>query len=103
MNIVYISAKPPNLPDLLHLGITQKISTTNYTSFGILLLDDLTGGRVKTMKKENDNIAHEVVLCILQEWLEGKGLPVTWQTLEKTLRDDNIKLNTLADEIANLY
>ena len=34
---------------------------------------------------------------ILQEWLEGKGLPVSWETLVKTLRKTG--LNELADQI----
>ena len=37
------------------------------------------------------------MLRILQEWMEGKGLPVTWESLVRTLRDTN--LSTLADEI----
>ena len=35
---------------------------------------------------------------ILQDWVQGKGLPVTWESLVKTLRD--IDLPVLADEIA---
>ena len=31
--------------------------------------------------------AEKVTLRILQEWLERKGLPVTWPTLVQTLRD----------------
>ena len=41
----------------------------------------------------------EKVMCrILQEWIQGKGMPVTWESLVKTLR--NIELSVLADEIA---
>ena len=49
------------------------------------------------LKKECQGVAEDVLLRILQEWLEGKGLPVTWQTLVQTLR--NTKLSALADEI----
>ena len=34
---------------------------------------------------------------ILQEWLEGKGLPVTWESLVQTL--SVIDLSVLADQI----
>lgn len=37
------------------------------------------------------------MLRILGEWMEGKGLPVTWESLVKTLRD--IGLLVLADQI----
>ena len=28
-----------------------------------------------------------MMLQILQEWLEGRGLPVTWEALVKTFKD----------------
>ena len=34
---------------------------------------------------------------ILQEWLRGNGLPVTWEALVKALRDT--KLFALADKV----
>ena len=37
------------------------------------------------------------MLRILQEWLEGKGLPVTWESLVQVLRDTG--LSVLADLI----
>ena len=37
------------------------------------------------------------MLMILQEWFEGKGLPVTWLALIQTLRDT--ELSILADQI----
>ena len=48
-------------------------------------------------KKEYQGDAEDVILRILQEWLEGKGLPVSWETLVKTLRDTG--LPALADTI----
>ena len=35
---------------------------------------------------------------ILQEWLEGKGLPVTWESLVQTLRETELPFQ--AKEIA---
>ena len=40
------------------------------------------------------------MLRILQEWLRGKGMPVTWESLVQTLRD--IDLAVLADQIQAL-
>ena len=42
--------------------------------------------------------AENVTLRILQEWLEGKGLPVTWETLNKTLKDAG--LSTLTEDLS---
>ena len=39
-----------------------------------------------------------IILRILQEWLEGRGLePVSWETLVQTLRDSD--LSPLANEV----
>ena len=48
---------------------------------------------------ENDcnGKAEKVTLRVLQEWLEGKGLPLTWPALIQTLRDT--ELSILADQI----
>ena len=86
----------PTLPELLCLEIPQRVGV-HYITFGVLLLNDQTGSRVMALKKECQGVAEDVLLRILQEWLEGKGLPVTWQTLIQTLR--NTKLSVLADEI----
>ena len=52
---------------------------------------------MRAFKKEYQGDAGDVILRVLGEWLEGKGLPVTWETLIKTLRDT--ELTTLADQI----
>ena len=39
----------------------------------------------------------ESYMRILQEWMEGRGLPVTWESLVQILRDT--KLPNLADQI----
>ena len=88
---------PPTLPQLLRLKIPQRVGA-NYSTFGILLLDDAVGGRVECLEEECNKKADKVVRKILQEWLEGRGLePVTWETLIKTLRDSD--LSALADEV----
>ena len=83
----------PSLPKLLDLEVVEKIGT-EYKKFGTFLLKDDTGFLV------NDDclgMTHGITRKILQEWLAGKGEPVTWACLVKTLR--RCKLNALADEI----
>ena len=51
------------------------------------------------MASKHQNVAKQINIEILQEWLEGSGKkPVSWATLVEVLRD--IGLFTLADEIA---
>ena len=86
----------PTLPDLLRLKVPQGVGA-HYTTFGVLLLNDELGTRVDSIEDECRGKPERICHRILQEWLEGKGLPVTWETLIQTLRDTG--LPTLADHI----
>ena len=84
------------MPELLRLRVPQKVGA-DYSTFGILLLNDVTGSQVRGFKKACLGDPEDVVLRILEEWMKEKGLPVTWESLVQTLRDTGI--STLADEI----
>ena len=86
----------PTLPELFRLDIPEGIGS-KYTKFGVLLLNDELGTRVDSIEDEYRGKPERICRKILQEWLEGKGLPVTWDTLIQTLRDTG--LPTLADHI----
>ena len=86
----------PTLPELLRLKVPQSVGAL-YFMFGTLLLDDKTGRRVDSIKAECLGSPVASAWKILQEWLEGNGLPVTWQSLIQTLRDSD--LSALADQI----
>ena len=86
----------PSLPKLLDLEVVEKIGT-EYEKFGTFLLKDDTGVLVDAIKHDCLGKTHQITRKILQEWLAGKGEPVTWACLVKTLR--RCKLNALADEI----
>jgi hypothetical protein len=63
----------PTLPELLRLRLPQSIGA-NYWTFGILLLNDAFGARVRAFKKECQGDSEDTILRVLQEWLEGRGL-----------------------------
>ena len=99
--IVSFSGESPSLPELLHLNIPQEVGANyNYFTFGISLLNDKTGSRVSTIEDECRANPGRIVWRILQEWLQGKGLPVTWESLIHTLRDTD--LPALADKIETI-
>ena len=86
------------MPELLRLRIHQRVAANyNYFSFGIFLLNDKTGSQMSIIEDECRGKLERIVLRILQEWLEGKGLPVTWESLIQTLRDTD--LSVLAEQI----
>ena len=90
------SGDPPSMPELLRLRVPQHVGA-NYSTFGIILLNDGTGSRVRAFKQACLGEPEDMVLRILQEWLEGKGLPVMWESLIQTLRDTD--LSVLAEQI----
>ena len=95
----------PTLPELMRFSCTDRRVInipmeigTEYVQFGIFLLDDLNGARVKSMAHHHLNKAKQINTEILQEWLTGRGKkPVTWTTLVEVLHD--IELSALAGEI----
>ena len=93
---LFFSGGRPTLPELLRLKVPQQVGA-NYSTFGIFLLNDETGSQVNTIEHDCHMQSGPIIRKILQEWLEGKGLPVTWESLVQTLRD--IDLSVLADQI----
>ena len=89
----------PSLPELLRLKVPREVGA-NYSTFGIYLLNDQTGSRVDSIEEYCLRNPEKITRKILQEWLEGKGLPVTWESLIQTLRD--VELTVLADHIQGL-
>ena len=79
------------------INIPQEIST-KYHQFAVLLLEDSTGARIRSMEQKHSNSPEEINVNILEQWIEGTGRkPVTWRTLVEVLYD--VQLNTLADDI----
>ncbi len=79
------------------INVPQEISTT-YDTFGIALLEDRTGARIKAIALQYMNDATKVNMEVLQQWIGGTGRrPVTWATLVEVLRDTG--LNALAQDL----
>ena len=102
-----ISVFADGRPDLLKLlsfpgksgsniNIPQQIGT-NYRMFGVLLLNDKTAAEVTAIVNEHRENAADINLEILRLWIEGKGKPLSWNTLINVLKD--IGLGTLASDI----
>ena len=68
-----------------------------YWKFGTLLLLDNTGSVVEAIEHECQENTEKINFKILQRWINGAGLPVTWDNLVQVLHD--IGLNVLANEI----
>ena len=74
-----------NFPGLrCNINIPNEIGA-DYSSFGISLLKDQVGSRVKAIQKQFHGAAVDITTRILNHWLEGKGVEVSWKSLVKVL------------------
>ena len=104
MQTTFSSGDIPSLLQLLKFpgkektfSIPERIGT-NYSDFGIFLLNDKTGADVDSIVKEKRENAKDINMAILKRWLQGQGrLPVTWKTLIEVLQDTG--LTVLASDI----
>ena len=79
------------------INIPQEIGV-KFREFGLLLLEDHNGAKIRTLALKHMNDANEINIEIIEERVAGKGKhPVTWKTLTEVLCD--IELSTLAEEI----
>ena len=81
------------------INIPQEIST-NFRNFGILLLEDTSGARIRSIVYECRDNPELINMKVMEEWVAGRGkLPVSWDTLIEVLQD--IELGALARDIAS--
>ena len=90
------ATEQPSLHLLYEFNVPEQVGT-NFKKFGTLLLKDETGVKVDNIEEELGRKPERINAKILQYWLQGKGLPVTWRSLLFTLR--TCSLNELADQI----
>ena len=79
------------------INIPREIGS-NYSQFGILLLNDPNGTRVSNIEDKHRRDAVQINTEILREWATGRGKqPVSWEILTEVLC--NIGFGALASEI----
>ena len=84
-----------SIDDIRYWNLFEEIGVSSF-DFGIFLLDDLTGSRVKNIQQKNFGNNVEANKEMAFEWLLGNGLkPVTWYALMQVLT--RIELKRLAD------
>ena len=65
----------------------------DYERFGIQLLEDSKGVRIKGIEKSNRGDPVAITVEILRQWLQGKGrTPVTWRAFVECLRESGLKV-----------
>ena len=65
----------------------------DYEHFGIQLLEDSNGVRIKGIEQAKLGHPVAITLEILRQWLQGKGrTPVTWRTFVECLRESRLNV-----------
>ena len=90
------SSENLSLPTLIKFDVPEQVGT-KFRKFGILLLEDQNGTQVDSIDDEFRGNTERINTKILQCWLQGKGLSVSWEALLNTLRA--CSLNELANQI----
>ena len=93
-NTPIVSDLRPTLTQLLAMNLPLRVRE-NFDTFGTFLLNDETGDKIAVMKFMGD--PEKITLEVLREWLAGKGVEVSWESLIATLRKS--KLQLMAEQI----
>ena len=99
-----ISSSSPTMNTLLFItlpnGTTLRIINeigVHYEQLGTLLLKDESGKLMEVIDEDERKVSKKI-MRVFREWLEGRGLKPTWETLLQVLK--MMKLDTLAENIA---
>ena len=91
-----VSGLQPTLPQLLAMDLPLRVRD-QFETFGVFLLNDKDGDRMAIIKEESRGRPINITMEVLREWLAGKGVEVSWESLISTLR--NSKLPLIAEQI----
>ena len=88
-----VSAEVPNFLQLVNIDLPSRIGP-KIKVFGTFILQDDHGNKMVNIRKSFREDPEEMAMEVLREWLAGKGVEVTWESLMATS-----KLHLMADQI----
>ena len=86
-----VSGEKPTLPELLKIKLPSRVGPKLQT-FSTLLLQDKFGDIVSNIIEDCRGKTESVIIEVLREWLAGKGVEVSWESLIATLRECELPL-----------
>ena len=84
------------MPELIKIKLPSRVGPKLQT-FSTLLLQDEFGDIVANIVEDCRGKTEKVIMEVLRQWLAGKGVEVSWESLIATLRD--CELSLMADQI----
>ena len=91
-----VSAEVPNFVQLVDIHLPSRIGP-RIKVFGTLLLQDKHGDKMVNIRESFRGDSENMGMEVLMEWLTGKGVEVSWESLIATLRKS--KLHLMAEQI----
>ena len=84
------------MPQLLKVNLPSRVGP-KVKVFGTFLLNDDIGNKVANITENCRGDPEKIAFEVLREWLEVKGVEVSWDSLIATLRDSQLSL--MAEQI----
>ena len=91
-----VSSLHPSLPQLLAMDLPLRV-TEKLETFGTFLLNDETGDKMAIMREKFMRDPEKIAIEVLRDWLAGKGVEVSGESLIATLRKSKVLL--MAEQI----
>ena len=91
-----VSGERPTLTELVKIKLPSRVGPKSLT-FGTLLLQDDFGNKVANISECCRGDPERITVEVLREWLAGKGVEVSWESLISTLK--NSELSLMAEQI----
>ena len=82
--------------NLLNIQLPSRVGPRIYV-FGTYLLRDNEGNKMANIAVNHQGKPENMAMEILREWLAGKGVEVSWESLVSTLKKSG--LSGVADEV----
>ena len=80
-----VSAAKPDLLQLLEMDFLSRVGP-KITLFGSFLLQDTLGNKMAVISENCRGRPEVMAMEVLREWLAGKGVEVSWDSLIATLK-----------------
>jgi hypothetical protein len=91
-----VSGERPTLTELVKIRLPSRVGPKSLV-FGTLLLQHDFGDKVANISECCRGDPERITMGILREWLAGKGVEVSWESLIATLK--NCELSLMAEQI----
>ena len=97
--LLSVTGERPNMLQLIDIDFPSRVGE-KFNVFGTLLLQDEYGNKMENIMEQYWGRPERITMTVLREWLAGKGVEVSWESLIATLRKSKLQLMAKQIQIA---